>query len=44
MTRALGIALLVLTLALVSSWPSRTACADQQALVPPNVTASTPRR
>ena len=44
MLRTLAITLLALTLALVSSWPSRTACDDQQALVTTTVTASTPRR
>ncbi len=42
--RFLAIALLALTLALVSSWPARTACDDLQALGTPNDTTSTPRR
>jgi len=44
MARALAIALLAFTLALASSWPSRTACDDQQALGTPTDTTSTARR
>ena len=42
MTRALAIALLVFTLALVSSWPAQTATDDHQP--PVNLAATTPRR